>query len=161
MEYTPTTKVPFLGHFPGLIDDKGRLSIPADFRKAIGPDSEGMLVLTPGRGCYVNVHPLAEFNKMWEHTDPHMLAFASEEAMARDMAVLSPAVFKELDGQGRITVPTSLLKQSGMGREVMFMGRWNHFVVWDVKGFEAFKVKHGLTAETAWKTILDDQHQKA
>jgi MraZ protein len=157
----PTSpKVPFLGHYPGLIDDKGRLSIPADFRKAIGPDNDNMVVLTPGRLRFINAFPMTEFNKVWEQTDPSLLGFASEESIARDMSVLSPAVLKEIDGQGRITVPASLVKQSNIGHEVVFMGRYNHFVIWDAEAFEAFRSKHQLTPETAWKTILDDQKRK-
>ncbi|HEY3294579.1 MAG TPA: cell division/cell wall cluster transcriptional repressor MraZ [bacterium] len=153
-------KIPFLGHFSGLIDDKGRLSIPADYRHALPEDSGGTIVLTPGSSEFLNVFPLDLFNNVWEQADSNSLGFASDDSLARDTALLSEAVYREIDSQGRITVPQSLLKQAGIGREVVFMGRWNHFVIWDAQAFEAYRTGHKLTAGDAWKTLLDHR-QKA
>jgi MraZ protein len=148
-------KLPFLGHYPGLIDDKGRISIPADYRHALPEDSGGTIVLTPGSEAYMNVFPLDLFNGVWQQADSDSLGFASDDSLARDTALLSEAVYREIDSQGRITVPQSLLKQAGIGREVVFMGRWNHFVIWDAQAFEEYRTSHKLTAGDAWKTLLD------
>lgn len=158
----PPTRVrlPFLGHYPGLIDDKGRLSIPADYRHALSPECDGTLVMTPGNGPYLNAFPLDQFNAIWEHADPDALGFATEDSLARDAAVLSPAVSRQLDSQGRITVPQNLLRESDIGREVVFMGRWNHFVIWDAKAFEAFQATHKLTPGSAWQKLIE-QSRKA
>jgi len=152
--------IPFLGHHDALIDDKGRLSVPADYRHALPEDSGGTIVLTPGAEAFLNVFPLELFNNVWEQADSNVLGFASDDSLARDTALLSEAVFREIDSQGRITVPQSLLKQAGIGRQVVFMGRWNHFLIWDAQAFEAYRASHKLTAGDAWKTLLDHR-QKA
>jgi MraZ protein len=148
-------KVPFLGHYPSLIDDKGRLSIPADYRHALPEDNDGTIVLTPGGTGFLNAFPLELFNQIWEKTDPNVLGFASEDSLARDMSVLMEAVYKQIDSQGRITVPQNLLKQVGIGREVVFMGRWNHFTIWDAQSFETYKTSLNLTPGAAWKKLID------
>ncbi len=162
MEDVPTrSKIPFLGHYPGLIDDKGRLSIPADYRHALPEDSDGTLVLTPGSSDFLNAFPLDLFNSVWEKTDSNALGFASMDSLARDTALLSEAVYRQLDSQGRITVPQSLLKQAGIGREVVFMGRWNHFVIWDAKAFETYRNTRQLTPGDAWHKLIDQGTTKA
>jgi MraZ protein len=150
-------KIPFLGHYPGLIDDKGRLSIPADYRHALPEDSGGTIVLTPGTSKFVNVFPLDLFNTVWEQAQSSSLGFASDDSLARDTTLLSEATFKEIDSQGRITVPKSLLEQVGIEREVVFMGRWNHFLIWDAQSFEAYRTTHKLSTGDAWKTLLDNR----
>ncbi len=153
-------KIPFLGHHAGLIDDKNRLSIPADFRHALPEDNGGSIVLTPGTGEFVSVFPLELFNSVWSQADSNVLGFATDDSLMRDTALLGEAVCREIDSQGRITVPNALLKQVGIGKEVVFMGRWNHFLIWDAQAFEAYRTGHNLTAANAWKTLLDHQ-QKA
>lgn len=148
-------KIPFLGHFPGLIDDKGRLSIPADFRHALPNESDGNIVLTPGSENYLNAFPLDLFNTFWEQTDANTLGFATSDSLARDTTLLSEAVYRQLDSQGRITVPQGLLKHAGIGRQVVFMGRWNHFIIWDAAAFEEYCATHKLTAGEAWKKVTD------
>ena len=156
----PTTEgLPFLGHFPGLIDDKGRLSIPAEYRHAMPPDSDGTVVLTPGSSSFLNAFPLNRFNAVWDQADSNVLGFASSDSLARDTALLSEAVYRQFDSQGRITVPQSLLKAAGIGREVIFMGRFNHFVIWDSKGFEQYRKTQGLTPGDAWKRLIDQSHK--
>ncbi len=41
------------------------------------------------------------------------------------------AVYQELDGQGRITVPAKLLEFAGINREVSIIGVQNHLEIWD------------------------------
>jgi MraZ protein len=162
VERVPTkSKIPFLGHYPGLIDDKGRLSIPADYRHALPEDSEGTLVFTPGSSDFLNAFPLDLFNSVWEKTDSNALGFASMDSLARDTALLSEAIYRQLDSQGRITIPQSLLKQAGIGREVVFMGRWNHFVIWDAKAFETYRNTRQLTPGDAWHKLIDQSSTKA
>jgi MraZ protein len=151
----PRAKIPFLGHFPGLIDDKGRLSIPADFRHALPEDADGTIVLTPGSEEYLSAFPIDLFNRVWEQAGSNALGFASMDSLARDTTLLSEAAYRQIDSQGRITVPQSLLKQAAIGREVVFMGRWNHFVIWDAQAFETYRTTHKLTAGAAWQTLLD------
>jgi len=146
---------PFLGNFPSVIDDKGRLSIPADFRHAMPPESEGFIVLTPGSGNFLNAFPLSQFNAVWEKADSDVLGFATSDSLARDTALLSEAVSRQFDSQGRITLPQNLLKAAGIGREIVFMGRWNHFIIWDSRAYDEYRKTQGLTPGDAWKRLMD------
>lgn len=152
-------KIPFLGHFNGLIDDKGRLSIPADFRHAMPADNEGTIVLFPGSSAFLNAFPLDLFNGVWEQTDSSALGFASQDSLARDTTLLAEATWRQIDSQGRITVPQNLLKQAGIGREVVFMGRWNHFVIWDSAAFEAYRAGQRSTPGDVWQKLVEQTHK--
>ena len=153
-------KIPFLGHYGALIDDKGRLSIPADFRHALPAENEGTIVLFPGSTAFLNAFPLDLFNSMWEQTDSSALGFATLDSLARDTALLSEAVWRQLDSQGRITVPQNLLKQTGIGREIVFMGRWNHFVIWDAGVFEAYRSSQNLTPGEIWQKMAEQSRKQ-
>jgi MraZ protein len=152
-------KLPFLGHYPGLIDDKGRLSVPADFRHAMPAENEGTIVLFPGNSAFLNVFPLDLFNTVWEQTDASVLGFASLDSLVRDTTLLSEAAWRQLDSQGRITVPQTLLKLAAIGREVVFMGRWNHFVIWDAAIFEAYRSSQNLTPGEIWQKIVEQSRK--
>lgn len=156
MVSVPTrAKIPYLGHYSTLIDEKGRLSIPAEYRHSLPEEADNTIVLVPGGPGFLNAFPLDLFNQIWEKTDPNVLGFASEDSLARDMAVLMEAVTKQIDSQGRITVPLSLRDQVGIGREVVFMGRFNHFTIWDAKAFETYRSSLNLTPGAAWKKLID------
>jgi MraZ protein len=152
-------KIPFLGHYSALIDDKGRLSIPADFRHAMPAEDGGTIVLFPGSSSFLNAFPLDLFNTVWEQTDSSALGFATLDSLARDTALLSEAAWRQLDTQGRITVPQTLLKQASIGREVMFMGRWNHFVIWDAAAFDAYRTSQNLTPGEIWQKLAEQSRK--
>jgi len=160
LEVKPTRpKVPFLGHYPGLIDDKGRISIPADFRHAMPAENEGTIVLFPGASAFINVFPLDLFNSVWEKTDSSVLGFASLDSLTRDTTLLVDAAWRQLDSQGRITVPQNLLGQAKIGREIVFMGRWNHFVIWDAAAFKAYRAEQKLTAGDVWQKLAEQSRK--
>ncbi len=45
------------------------------------------------------------------------------------------------DSQGRIRIPQSLVREAGLGREVMLVGVLNKFEIWDQARFDAVIVE--------------------
>ena len=157
----PTTKgrLPFLSIYPASIDDKGRLSVPADYRHALSPDSEGTIILTLGNLNFLNAFPLDFFNSIWEKADEDGTEFASLSSLERDTLLLGEAVSRTLDTQGRITVPQRLLEQAKIGRDIVFMGRRTHFTVWDARAFEDHRKQLGITPGDAWQRLIKQSHR--
>jgi MraZ protein len=156
---TPKGRLPFLSLYPASIDDKGRLSVPADYRHALSPDSEGTIILTLGSLKYLNAFPMDFFNSIWDKADEDGTEFATLSSLERDTLLLGEAVHRTLDTQGRITVPQRLLEQAHIGRDIVFMGRRTHFTIWDATAFEDHRKQLQITPGDAWQRLIDQGHK--
>jgi MraZ protein len=154
-------RLPFLSTYPGSLDDKGRLSIPADYRNALSPESDRHIVLSFGNANFINAFPLDFFNTIWESGETDNIEFASLSSLERDTLLLGESVIRKIDDQGRITLPQSLIKQVNMNRDVIFMGRRTHFTIWDAAGFEEHRRQLKLTAGDAWQRLIDSRGKKS
>lgn len=148
-------KLPFLSTYPGSVDEKGRLSIPADYRNALSPECERHIVLTFGSAKFINAFPLDFFNAIWDAGETESAEFASLSSLERDTLLLGESVVRTIDGQGRITLPQGLIKSVNISREVIFMGRRTHFTIWDAAAFEEHRQKLSITAGDAWQRLID------
>ena len=150
-----SVKLPFLSTHTGSVDDKGRLSVPAEYRNALPPECERHIVLSLGNANFINAFPIDFFNKIWESGESDETEFASLSNLERDTLLLGESVVRTIDGQGRITIPTTLLGKAGIERDVVFMGRRTHFTIWDAQSFEEHKQGLKLTAGDAWQRLID------
>jgi MraZ protein len=115
-----------LGQYEHTIDEKNRLTLPAKFRKSFA----GGLVLTRGIDRCVAVYPRAEWDRRVA------LRLGELEGLSRDDRRLQRFFFAsateaDLDGQGRVMVPGSLLQHAGLEREVTVAGVNDHLEIWD------------------------------
>jgi MraZ protein len=115
-----------LGEFEHTIDDKNRLTLPARFRKSFA----GGVVVTRGIDRCLSVYPREEWDRRVA------LRLGELEGLSRDDRRLQRFFFAsaaeaDLDGQGRVMVPASLLQHAGLGREVTVAGVYDHLEIWD------------------------------
>jgi MraZ protein len=125
-----------LGEYEHTIDDKNRLTLPARFREALA----GGVVVSRGIDTCLDVYT----REGWDGTVAARLADLdpfSREARQMRRLVYSSGLEAELDKQGRVTLPAGLLKQAGLGRDVVVLGVGDHLEVWD---------------RAAWQTERDD-----
>ena len=115
-----------LGEYEHTLDDKNRLTLPAKFRQAFA----GEVVVSRGLdGC------LFVFTR--ENWDSFVAAQLealnpfSKEARQMSRYMFAGAAETELDKQGRMMVPPSLLGHAGLGREVVVAGVRDHVEIWD------------------------------
>jgi transcriptional regulator MraZ len=115
-----------LGEYAHTIDDKNRLTLPAKFRQAFG---DGVVLARGLEGC-VNVYPRAD----WEALVQERLG--ALDPLSRETRTLTRYFFAgaadgELDKQGRIMLPPSLMQHAGLAREVVVAGLHDHLEIWD------------------------------
>ncbi|MEO3938628.1 division/cell wall cluster transcriptional repressor MraZ [Dermatophilaceae bacterium Soc4.6] len=122
----------FLGTHTPLLDDKGRLFLPAKFRDRL---AEG-LVVTKGQERCLYVYDLAEFDRV---------ATAMQQGPTSSKAVrdyvrvfLSGASDEVPDKQGRVTIPTTLRTYAGLSRQCTVIGAGNRVEVWDSQAWETY-----------------------
>jgi len=116
----------FLGEHEHTIDDKNRLTLPARLRQSF---AEGVVV-TRGIDSCLDVYT----REGWDSFVASRLAGLdrfSREARELRRYLFSAGTEAEFDKQGRVTLPASLLKKVGLGREVAVVGVDDHLEVWD------------------------------
>src|SRR5215212_1206543 len=118
-----------MGHSPAKIDEKGRLKIPANFRKIIedrfGPDC--FITSTDGESALV--YPLP----VWFDFQGRLSKVPSTNQAKKKL--LERANFfgqvSTIDAQGRVLVPARLRTQAAIVEDVVVIGNQDHLVVWN------------------------------
>jgi MraZ protein len=126
----------FKGTFHHRIDPKGRVPVPASFRRQLG--GEGM---TPGLVVTLLDECLAAYPQdEWARLETHLRAMPpfSKAAKALSRVLASHAVDCELDVQGRIRLPPPLRKATGLETEAIVVGVVERFEIWAPERWERF-----------------------
>jgi MraZ protein len=115
-----------LGAHEHTIDDKNRLTLPARFRGSFG---EGIVVTRGLDGC-VYGYTRARWQQL---VDEH---FANVDQFSADGRAILRHFFanaqeSDLDRQGRVMLPASLIERGNVGREVVVAGVYDHLEIWD------------------------------
>ena len=120
----------FIGHHTYSLDNKGRVSIPADFRDVLVERYDEKLVLMKHYDKCLVAYPVEE----WQKLDEKISALpASDPMVTRYLRnFYSSAKVCELDGQGRVLVPPALKAYAGLSREVVIIGLSNKMELWDL-----------------------------
>jgi len=115
-----------LGEYEHNLDDKNRLTLPAKFRQGF----EGGVVVSRGLdGCLV-VFTRDNWDSFVASRLEGLNPF-SKEARQMNRYMFAGAAETELDKQGRMMVPPSLLEHAGLGKEVVVAGVRDHVEIWD------------------------------
>jgi MraZ protein len=123
----------FKGTYQHRIDPKGRLPIPAAFRRALG---EAPSVVATVLDQCLAVYPASE----WARLEAQLAALP---AFARPVKALtrlltSRAADCEIDVQGRILLPLALRQAAGLDRDATVIGVLNRFEVWSPDAWSGF-----------------------
>jgi len=130
----------FTGNIDARLDDKGRIFIPAAFRRILAEYDSRRVVMRrePGADCLIfypeeiwneKVNALRSRLNEWDENDNLLL-----------MQFMSEAQILEPDTQGRILIQKRDLEQIGAEGDVVFIGMINRFAMWSPQRFEARKL---------------------
>ncbi|CAN5836314.1 division/cell wall cluster transcriptional repressor MraZ [soil metagenome] len=122
----------FFGTHTPRLDDKGRLTLPARFREALG---EG-LVMTKGQDRCLYVFPRADFAR----TTERLAAAPVTDKRTRDFlrVFYSGATDEVPDKQGRVTIPPALRVYASLERDCTVIGANARIEVWDTAAWQQF-----------------------
>ncbi|MCL4125015.1 UNVERIFIED_CONTAM: hypothetical protein GTU68_052481 [Idotea baltica] len=122
----------FRGNFTHCIDTKGRISLPAEFRKQLASQSDNKIVLTnyisSGSRC-LEGFSLTEWNAFEEKL--RSKSRFDPKLQQLENFYLSRAAECTLDGSGRILIPAYLRSYAGLEKEVTFTSSIHGFRAWD------------------------------
>jgi MraZ protein len=125
----------FKGTYRHKIDVKGRLPVPAAFRRALAEQGVSSLVVTLLDQCLA-AYPPAEWSRL--EAQLRALPAFSRPVKALTRLLASRAADCDFDVQGRILLPPPLRESAGLTQEVVVVGVLNRFEVWAPAAWGAF-----------------------
>ncbi len=117
----------FFGSHEHVLDDKGRTSLPKDFRELLKQQKADPW-LTAGAHCLA-IYTADEFDRI--KTKLTEDALPDGEIIRQQRRILGNATRCRVDAQGRILVPQTLRKYARLQRDIVFAGLGTLIEVWD------------------------------
>ncbi|HYR51109.1 MAG TPA: division/cell wall cluster transcriptional repressor MraZ [Candidatus Dormibacteraeota bacterium] len=126
----------FRGSYQHSIDHKGRVSIPARFRKSLSGRASATFVIVRGLETCVAIYPQDEWKRMEERLRSRSFYDETNRRFLRTMTMDSDDA--TLDAQGRVAIPPRLLAHARLTKEAMVNGVIDHLEIWDPAQFEEY-----------------------
>lgn len=127
----------FRGVFQHALDEKGRVSFPAEFRQVLTGLGEDSVVITnfisDGARCLEGYSLRA-----WQRFEAKLATRSRFDPQVRKLEnyYLSRAAVCPLDTSGRVNLPPHLRTYAGLEREVVFTSSSHGFRIWDRRVWE-------------------------
>jgi MraZ protein len=116
----------FRGNHPARLDEKGRLKVPAAFKRELEELSEMKVYITSRDGKRAEIYPMAR----WEKIEEELKARPSSEA--KEMFTETTGYYgqeAEIDGQGRVLLPQLLREAAELTGDVAVIGMQRYLMV--------------------------------
>ena len=124
----------FHGTFDHTLDAKNRLTVPSRFRSTLA----GTVFLVKGAEPCLSLYPAETYNAMAQEALAGMNSLSTRK---REFSRLfyANAMSVELDGAGRIMLPSRFMEHAGIGsREVVVAGAGECLELWDRATWESY-----------------------
>jgi MraZ protein len=140
----------FRGNHQHSVDDKNRLSVPAEYRALLQEAGETSVVLTnficDGARC---LEGFARSEWIRFETKLRQRSRFDPKLKKLENFYLSRATECAIDGNGRISLPSYLKTYAGLEKEVVFTSALHGFRIWDRRVWE-------LVFQEAEAALLED-----
>jgi len=128
----------FLGNIEAKIDSKGRVFLPAVFRKTIQSSGEEKLIVRKDvfQDCLV-IYPESVWNEQLDILRSRLNRWnAKHQQIYRTF--ISDAEEVTLDANGRLLISKRLLKIAGIEQGVKFIGMGDNIEIWNIVKNDSF-----------------------
>ena len=124
----------FRGNHPARVDEKGRLKVPAEFKRVIDGKYGNQFYITSLDGKVAQVYPFEE----WERIEQKLASLSTYNPTKKKFLdrVSYYGQQVEMDGQGRLLMPQLLRETAQIKGEVAVMGTLTYL---EVRNLEALR----------------------
>lgn len=107
------------GIFPARVDEKGRLKLPVDLQKFLSGSGEQRVFITSLDEITARIYPIS----VWRENEKILAESTDDPEGAEDIAFLANdlGADSELDGQGRLLLPTELRRLLGLESQPVWL----------------------------------------
>ena len=133
----------FRGNHPTRVDEKGRLKVPAEFKRVIDEKYAQRFYITSLDGIVAQVYPFEE----WERIEQKLAALSTYNPTKKKFLTFTNYYGQvvEMDGQGRLLIPQILREAAHLRGEVAVLGQLTYL---EVRNLEALEKEIGEQAFT-------------
>ncbi len=141
----------FRGNHPTRVDEKGRLKVPAEFKRVIDEKYSMQFYITSLDGKSAQIYPFEE----WERIEQKLAGLSTFNPTKKKFLTRTNywGQVAEMDNQGRLLLPQLLRDSAQLKGEVAVMGYLNRLEVQSMEGVRQ-EVEEAFTAED--EKNLDD-----
>jgi MraZ protein len=140
----------FRGNHPTRVDEKGRLKVPAEFKRVIDEKYAQRFYITSLDGSVAQVYPFEE----WERIEQKLASLSTYNPTKKKFLnrVNYYGQVVEMDGQGRLLIPQILRESAQIRGEVAVLGNLTYL---EVRNLEAFgkEIKEQAFTDEDIKTL--------
>ena len=124
----------FRGNHPTRVDEKGRLKVPAEFKRVIDEKYAQKFYITSQDGNIAQVYPFEE----WERIEQKLASLSTFNPTKKKFLNRTNYYGQvvEMDGQGRLLIPQILRESAQIRGEVAVLGNLTYL---EVRNLEAFR----------------------
>jgi MraZ protein len=117
----------FRGNCPTRVDEKGRLKVPADFKRVIDEKYGARFYITSLDGKVAQLYPFEE----WERIEQKLAALSNFNPTKKKFLTRTNYYGQvvEMDAQGRLLIPQLLRESADLKGEVAVLGYLNRLEV--------------------------------
>jgi MraZ protein len=141
----------FRGNHPTRVDEKGRLKVPAEYKRVIDEKYTQRFYITSLDGIVAQIYPFEE----WERIEQKLASLSTYNPTKKKFLTRTNYYGQvvEMDGQGRLLVPQILREAAQIRGEVAVLG---HLTYLEVRNMEALdkEIQEPFTDEDT-KTLDD------
>ncbi len=123
----------FRGNYYHTLDQKGRFTLPSEFKEVLLESTSASVMITRMDGCLF-AYPLEE----WEEIENRILSLpTTSETIRRFRRIFVGGAFEcPFDKQGRILVPPPLREYAALDRDIVLVSAVSHFEIWSKTRWE-------------------------
>jgi MraZ protein len=133
----------FRGNHPTRVDEKGRLKVPAEFKRVIDEKYSTQFYITSLDGKSAQIYPFEE----WERIEQKLAGLSTFNPTKKKFLTRTNywGQAAEMDNQGRLLLPQLLRDSAQLKGEVAVMGYLNRLEVQSMEGVRR-EVEEAFTA---------------
>ena len=139
----------FIGEYRHNLDAKGRVIVPAKFREQLTNN----IILTRGLDGCITVYTPDQWQKIYEELKK--LPTTKREARMYIHMLTAKAAEVDIDKQGRILIPTSLIEEAQIDKASVIVGAFDHIEIWSEANWDSYYDKASESFEDIAETLTD------
>ena len=142
----------FRGNHPTRVDDKGRLKVPAEFKRVIDEKYGTQFYITSLDGKVAQIYPFEEWERIEQKLSQLSTFNPTKKKFLSRVNYWGQQV--EMDGQGRLLIPQLLRENAAIKGEVAVLGNLTYLEVRNLEALQTEIETESFTTED--EKTLDD-----
>lgn len=140
----------FFGYYEHNLDNKGRIVIPSKMREEAG----NKIYIMKGYDGALSIFKSTDFEAFV--LESQSIPFNKKNSRAYLRIQFSSACELEVDKQGRVQIPSTLLTKYNIGKELVILGVGDHIEVWDKSAYLAYEEETNKNFEDIAENLQKD-----